>query len=237
VTKFPALQKSILEGAIANSAKLIVGENLYMYGDTNGKTIVEDLPYLAATRKGKVRAEMSRALMAAHQTGKTQIAIARGSDFYGPGVLSSALGERTIVTLLKGKPAEITGSLDNPHTYTNINDFGEAMAILGEHEKAYGQAWHVPNPETLTQRELVTLFFNSAGKIPKFTVMGKPMLILGGLFIPEARETVEMLYEFEKPFIVGSEKFISTFGNIATPHEVGIDAALDWYRKYLAGIK
>lgn len=236
VAKFPSLQNSILEGAITNSVKLIVGENLYMYGDTNGKTIIEDLPYLAATRKGKVRAEMTRTLISAHQSGKTQIAIARGSDFYGPGVLASALGERTIVPLLKGKPAGVTGSLDNPHTYTNINDFGEAMAILGEHEEAFGQVWHVPNPETLTQRELVTLFFIQAGKQPKFTVMGKPLLVLGGLFIPEARETVEMLYEFEKPFIVGTEKFISKFGNIATSHEAGIKVTLEWYLRYLKEI-
>jgi nucleoside-diphosphate-sugar epimerase len=233
VTKFPPLQAAILEGVAANSAKLIVGENLYMYSDTNGQPICEGLPYTAKTRKGKVRGEMANALLEAHRQGKVRVAMARGSDFYGPGVLASALGERTIIPLLQGKPAEVTGSLDLPHTYTYVGDFGEALAILGERDEALGRAWHVPNPPTHTQRELVTLFFKEAGLEPKFTVMGKMMLMIGGLFIPAAREMVEMAYEFEKPFIVNSDEFIGAFGNIATPHEVAVKETIEWYRKYL----
>ena len=229
VTQFPLLQAAILEGAAANGAKLIVGENTYMYGDANSQPLHEGLPYTACTRKGKVRGEMALTLLEMHRTGKVRVAMARGSDFYGPGVLGSALGERTIVPLLQGKPAEVTGALDLPHTYTYINDFGEALAILGEHDGALGQAWHVPNPPTLTQRELVTLFFKEAGLEPKFSVMGKFMLMLGGLFIPAAREMVEMAYEFEKPFIVESDKFVKTFGNIATPHETAIKETVAWY--------
>lgn len=235
VEKFPPLQASILEGAAAAGAKLIAGENLYMYGDTDGQPIHEGLPYAARTRKGKVRGQMSNALWEAHRAGKVRVATARGADFYGPGVRSSAFGERTILPLLKGKPAEVTGSLDLPHTYTYISDFGEALAILGERDEALGQAWHVPNPPTLTQRELATLFFKEAGLPPKFTVMGRMMLMIGGLFIPAAREMIEMAYEFEKPFRVDASKFIQAFGDIATPHETAVKETLAWYRKWAAG--
>jgi nucleoside-diphosphate-sugar epimerase len=231
LTKFPPLQSAILEGATVNQSKLIVAENLYMYGDTDGQPLHEGLPYAAQTRKGKVRGKMSNALMEAHRAGKVRVAMARGADFYGLAVRGSALGERTIVPLLKGKPAEVTGALDIPHTYTYISDFGEALAILGERDEALGQAWHVPNPPTLTQRELVTLFFKEAGLEPKFTVMGKFMLMLGGLFVPAAKEMVEMAYEFEKPFLVNADKFIKAFGNIATPHEVAVKETIAWYRK------
>jgi nucleoside-diphosphate-sugar epimerase len=233
VKQFPSLQAAILEGAAANAAKLIVAENLYLYGDTHGQLIREDLPYAAQTRKGRVRGEMAQALMEADQLGKVRVAIARGADFYGPGVLSSSLGERTIIPLLQGRPAEVTGALDQPHTFTYINDFGEALAILGDREEALGQAWHVPNPPTLTQRELVTLFFQEAGLEPKFSVMGKPMLTVGGLFIPAAHEMLEMLYEFEQPFWVDSSKFIQTFGDIATPHATAVKETIAWYRTFL----
>ena len=232
-TLFPSLQASILEGAAANGAKLIVGENLYMYGDTDGQPLHEGLPYAAHTRKGKVRAEMANALLEAHRAGKVQVAMGRGSDFYGPGVLGSAFGERTIIPLLQGKPAEAIGSLDQPHTFTYISDFGEALAILGERDEALGQAWHVPNPPTLTQRELIKLFFNEAGLEPKFSVMGKFMLRLGGLFIPAAKEMVEMAYEFEKPFQVDASQFVTAFGDIATPHERAIRETIAWYRELL----
>ena len=233
VEQFPPLQAAILAGAASNGAKLVVGENLYMYGDTNGQPLHEGLPYSARTRKGKVRAAMSQALLEAHRAGKVRVTMGRGSDFYGPGVLGSALGERTILPLLQGKPAEVTGALDLPHAYTYIGDFGEALAILGEREEALGQAWHVPNPPTLTQRELVTLFFKQAGLAPKFSVMGKFMLMMGGLFIPAAREMVEMTYEFEKPFLVETGKFVKAFGNIATSHESAVQETLAWYRAFL----
>ncbi len=173
----------------------------------------------------------------AHHAGKVRVAMARGSDFYGPCVLGSALGKRTIVPLLQGKPAEVSGALDFPHTYTYINDFGEALAVLGEHDEALGQAWHVPNSPTLTQRELVTLFFQEAGLEPRFRVMGKLIMMMGGLFIPAAKEMVEMAYEFEKPFIVESEKFVKTFCNIATPHNTAVRETIAWYREYLKGKK
>jgi nucleoside-diphosphate-sugar epimerase len=234
VTEFPALQAAILDGAAANGAKLIVGENLYMYGDANGQPIHEALPYAAHTRKGKVRAQMAEALLEAHRSGKARVAMARGSDFYGPGVLGSTLGERTFTPALQGKAAEVTGSLDQPHTYTYIEDFGEAMAILGEREQALGQAWHVPNAQTLTHRQLLSLFFKLANKPAKFSVMGGLMMRLGGLFVPEARETVEMMYEFTKPFVVDSSKFTRAFGDIATPHESAMQAALEWYQTRMA---
>jgi nucleoside-diphosphate-sugar epimerase len=229
---FPRMQGCILEGAASAGAKFIVGENMYMYGEVNGP-IHEGLPYSAQTRKGKVRGEMAKAVLAAHQSGKVRAASARGSDFYGPKVLDSTLGDRAIIPALQGKSASLTGQLDLPHTYTYIEDFGKAMVILGEREEALGQAWHVPNPPTLTQRQLMTLFFEEIGKPPKMSGMGKLMLSMGGLFIPAARETVEMLYEFDKPFVVDSSKFCRAFGEIATPHQDAVRATMAWYREHL----
>lgn len=229
VEKFPALQQSILEGATAAGAKLILGENLYMYGDVDGP-IREDLPYRATTRKGKTRAEITRAALEAHRGGKLKVVIGRGSDFYGPGVRNSTLGERAIAPILKGKPASLVGKLDVPHTYTYIEDFGKALVILGEREDALGQVWHVPNPPTLTQRELMQIFFEEAGQPPRMSGMGKWMMAFGGLFVKEARESVEMMYEFEKPFIVDHSKYTRAFGNHATPHAKAARETLTWYQ-------
>jgi nucleoside-diphosphate-sugar epimerase len=202
-----------------------------MYGEVDG-SIHEDLPYSAQTRKGQVRAEMANAVMEAHRNGKVQAASARGSDFYGPYVLDSTLGSRAILHALQGKTASLVGTLDVPHTYTYINDFGEAMRILGEREEALGQAWHVPNPPTLTQGELMALFFDEIGLPPKMSGMGRLKMRIGGIFIPGARETIEMMYEFEKPFTVESSKFVSAFGDIATHHEQAVHETVAWFRRY-----
>ena len=70
--KFKPLQKAILEAAAANNTKLIVGDNLYMYGSSHGKIIREDLPIRPNSKKGQVRAEMAQAVMDAHEKGKVR---------------------------------------------------------------------------------------------------------------------------------------------------------------------
>ena len=47
--KFPPLQASIIEGLAGSKAKLILVENLYMYGAMNGAPMTEDLPHNADT--------------------------------------------------------------------------------------------------------------------------------------------------------------------------------------------
>lgn len=231
VEKFPALQASILEGAASAGAKFIVGDNLYMYGEVGGP-IQEGLPNAPHTRKGKTRAAMAEAVLAAHQSGKVRAALGRGSDFYGPGVLDSTLGERAILPALRGKTASLVGKLDLLHTYTYIDDFGEALTVLGEREEALGQIWHVPSPPTLTQRQLMTLFFNEIGMPPKMSGMSRLVMSFGGLFIREARESVEMMYEFEKPFVVDHSKFTSAFGDHSTPHQDAVRETVAWYRQH-----
>lgn len=228
--KFPALQNAILEGTSANGAKLVLAENLYGYGEVTGK-IHENLPYNAVTKKGRIRARMSLSALEAHKTGKIRLVIGRGSDFFGPQVLNSTLGERAIYPALEGKTAKLFGRLDIPHTYTYIDDFGSALVILGESEDALGQVWHVPNdsPE-ITQRELMNMFFEEIGKPPKMSGMGKFMMRIGGLFIPEARESVEMMYEFQKPFIVDSSKFENKFHVKATPIREAVKRTIEWLK-------
>jgi len=129
-----------------------------MYGQVNGP-MTEELPHAAMTRKGRTRAQMSEALLAAHRAGKVRVAIGRASDFYGPGVLDSALGERVFSPALAGKSASMPGDLSQPHTYTFIDDFGTALVNLGERDEALGQVWHVPNAPTVTTRAALTALF------------------------------------------------------------------------------
>ena len=79
---FPRLQAAVLQAAVANGAKFIAAENLYMYGDPHGQLIREDMPYKAHTQKGRVRQEMTEALFAAHRAGQVRAASVRGSDFF-----------------------------------------------------------------------------------------------------------------------------------------------------------
>jgi len=231
--KFPSLQKSIIEGLTGSNAKLVIVENLYMYGDQNGKTMTEDTSYDAHTRKGRVRGEISRAALAAHKEGRVRVTTARGGNFFGPWGIDSTMGGRAFYPLLQGKPAQLIGRTNLPHSHTFVRDFGMALVILGEHEEADGQAWHVPNDQPkMTQAELVRMFAEEAGVEPKMSSMGKLMMTIGGLFVPEAKETVEMMYEFDKPFIIDSSKFERTFGLKATPMREAIRETVAWFKSH-----
>ena len=228
---FPRLQAGVLQGAAAAGAKLIAMENLYMYGPTGGRPITEDLPYAANTRKGRVRARMSEELMEAHTSGRVRVAIGRASDFFGPRVLASAAGEQVFDRAVEGKSAQVAGDPDQPHTYTYAPDIGRGLVILGEREEALGQAWHLPSPETVTTREFVEMIFEEVGKPARLQAAPKIVLRALGIFNPPLRETIEMLYEFEEPFVVDDSRFEREFGEQATPLREAIQRTVRWYRE------
>ncbi len=163
--KFPALQKSIIDGLAGSGTKLVLVENLYMYGKMNGRPLSEDMPYNAHTRKGRVRLEMSRAALSAHQDGKVRVTIGRGSDYFGPWGTGSSMGSTVFHRILAGKAAQVAGSTRVPHTHTYIPDFAKALVVLGERPEADGQAWHVPNDMPhITQGELIEMIAEEAGR-------------------------------------------------------------------------
>src|SRR5215217_279376 len=227
---FPPLQAGVLEGAASAGAKLIAMENLYMYGPTDGGPLTEDLPYAPNTRKGSVRARMSKELLGAHSSGKVRVAIGRASDYFGPRVLASAAGEQVFGRAVEGKSAQVAGDPDQPHTYSYAPDVGRGLVILGEREEALGQVWHLPSPETLTTRRFVELIFEEVGKPARIQAAPKIVLRAMGLFNPGMREMIEMLYEFEEPFVVDHSKFEKAFGEQATPLKEAVGATVGWYR-------
>ncbi len=227
--KFPSMQKAILDAVAANGAKFIVGDNLYMYGDTNGQPIREDMPYQAHTKKGKVRGEMSTAVMEAHRAGRVRAAIGRASNFFGPD--DNAVTSFAIRPAVEGKTINLLGRTDQPHTFSYVADFGKLLATLGTREEALGQIWFTPSPAPVTQTELVSLMEAELGRKVKAMAAGKFMLSMLGLFMPVLRETVEMLYEWDKPFIMDSSKAQKAFGLQPTSLKDAMHATIEWCKE------
>ncbi len=235
VELFPKLQAGVLAGAAAAGAKLVAMENVYMYGDPKGRLITEDLPYNPHTRKGQVRAQMSRDLIAAHEKSTARVAIGRASDFFGPrSTDQSPLGELVIGRGLQGKAAQVIGNPNLPHTYTYIPDIGRALVTLGARDEALGQTWHIPNAPAMTTRQIIEMIYAELGQPAKIQAAPRPLLRVMGLFDKNIAEIWEMLYEFEQPFIVDSSKFERTFGQRATPLPDAIRATIHWFRQHVA---
>ena len=229
--EFPKLQDAILKIAIENKTKLIVAENLYMYGNTLGKPMTEDTPYNPCSKKGRVRMEMSNTLFGAYQQGKVQVATVRGSDFFGP--WEPINGEMIFKAALQKKTVNMLGDLNQPHSFTYVKDFGKALAIAGTDERAIGKIWHVPSGKPYTQSELAEMLSKELGYQVKTRATGKLILSVIGLFNKEVKEVIEMLYEYNEPFIMNSDLMESTFGLKTTSMEQRIRETLEWAKTRL----
>jgi len=232
---FPPLQNGILVGAVHAGAKLVSMENLYMYGETKGKPVAEDLNFDAYTRKGMIRARMAEELMAAHQSGRVRVVSARASDFFGPRALFSAMGDRVFYPALAGKKVQVLGNPDLPHTMTYVPDIARALVLLGERDEALGKAWHIPSPETVTTREFIERVFADANKKPRVKTVPRFMVRLMGAFLPVMRELHEMLYLWEEPFILDHSRFETAFGFKATPLDEAVAQTVEWFRAHPKG--
>ncbi len=231
--RFPALQAGVLAAAEAARARLVSMENVYLYGRPAGRPLTEDRAHHAHTRKGKLRAQMSHELLAAHDAGRVAVAIGRASDYFGPrGGAQSNLGDRVFPAALAGRTATVLGDPDQPHTYSYIPDIGEGLAVLGEHPDATGEVWHLPNdPDTRTTRQLVDIAYQHAGR-SRSKLRALPPLVLRalGLVNPTVRELLEMQYQFDEPFVVDSTKIATALGAKATPVDDAVADTLDVYR-------
>jgi nucleoside-diphosphate-sugar epimerase len=227
---FPAITLGILKGAISAEANLVYGDNLYMYGKVNGP-ITEDLPYNAKGPKGKTRAKMATKLMQAHNEGKVKVVIGRASDFFGPRVLNSILGERVFIPAIKGKTINLLGRIDQPHTFTYIKDFAKGLVTLSANKSTFGEVWHIPSAKTITTQKFLYRVFKETLTSPPVKTAPKFAINVMSMFNPLIRELKEVLPNYESSYIVDHSKFEKVFGNHSTPHEVAIKETINWYRK------
>jgi nucleoside-diphosphate-sugar epimerase len=227
--EFPPLQDGVLAGAEAAGARLVALENLYAYGPTQGRPLVESLPARPTSHKARTRAAMTEQLLGAHDAGRVEVAIGRASDYFGPGARSSALGDGVFGRAVAGKRAQVMGDPDQPHSYSYTGDVATGLAVLGREPAAAGQVWHLPIAETRTTRQIVERVYTIADVRPQLLAAGRATLTLIGLVQPELRELRHTLYQFTDPWVVGDGKFRAAFGDHSTPLDDALAATVRWY--------
>ena len=228
--RFPPLQLGVMAAAERSEALLVSLENVYGYGPTGGAPMTERTPLAATTVKGRTRTAMTRELFSASDAGRIRIAIGRASDFFGAGATESTLGARVFANAAADKRADFIGNPDLLHTYSYVPDIAAGLAVLGTDERAVGQVWHLPGPETVTTRAVLQLISGEVGHpVPLRSV---PLLALRalGLVNPMMRGLAEMAYQFEQPFVLNTTKYVSTFGTVGTLMNVAVKQTVAWYR-------
>lgn len=219
--EWPVIMNNVIHACKWFCAKLVFFDNVYSLGKVNGR-MKEDTPMNPYSKKGEVRKQIAEVLLNEIEKGNLNAMIIRSADFYGPGASTSFANIMVLNNLVKGKKAQWLMNDSVKHSFTYTPDAAKAAAVLGNTESAYNQIWHAPTDKNaLTGKEFITLAANSAGANPKYTVFKRGMLSLVGLFVPEIRESKEMLYQNEYEYLFDSSKFESKFFK-ATSYEQGI---------------
>lgn len=230
-TGLPPMLDAIMQGAMAASAKLVYVDNTYLYGKVSAP-MTEQTPPSATDHKGKLRASLANTLLQAHRNDAIQATIARGTNFYGPGIVNATLGGKALQAVLQGKKAMWLGRLDMPFSMTYIEDFAYGAVTLGERDAALGRAWHIPTAPALTGQQFLEILFAEAHMPPKIGCYTRPVMQLIGLFSPFLREVTGTLYQYESPYILDGSDYTRTFGDMTpTSPQVALRATLEWIRK------
>lgn len=224
--EFPGLTANIITAAGEAGAKLVMADNLYMYGPVRGP-LTEGLPNAATGRKGVARARMEQQLLTAHLSGVVRVAIGRISDYYGPRGPNSTLAALVLDPAVRGKTMRWPGSTQAPKTLHFLPDAARGLIVLADRDSADGQIWHVPAAQPITGQEFMALV-NSCLTVPvKTASMSEWMMRVGGLFSREARESVECMYQWTEPFVVDDSKFTDAFGPFTvTSHAEAVAATI-----------
>lgn len=228
---FPRLQAHTIDAAVAAGARYVALENLYVLDPSH--TMTEHSPEAPRSAKGRLRQQMHQDLMQRHASGDLQVCALRASDYYGPGVTMSALGERVFGNLVKGKTAQVMVRASCLHSFAYIGDVGHALAVLGTADAdaaTWGQTWLAPHARAQSQHALVAQACELLGMPTKLSVVPPWMLRLVGLLDADARAHLEMLYQYEHAYVVDSSLSERTLGLQPTQAAQGLAATIDWYR-------
>jgi nucleoside-diphosphate-sugar epimerase len=211
VVEWPKISSSVSEFAMHTGADLVICSNLYGYGPHEG-VLTEDFPLKANWVNGVARAKVWQANKALHDAGKLRVTEVRGSDYICANE-QSRMGDRVVPNLIAGKPIQLLGSIDQPHTWTDPDDVAKLMIALAEDDRSWGRPWHVPSNEPKTQREVVADIAKELGVTDyKVAPVGILLESILGVFNPVIRELNRGRYQFAKPYVVSSKAAQETFG-------------------------
>jgi nucleoside-diphosphate-sugar epimerase len=211
VVEWPKISSSVSEFAMRTGADLVICSNLYGYGPHEG-VLTEDFPLKATWANGVARAKVWQENKALNDAEKLRVTEVRGSDYICANE-QSRIGDRVVPNLIAGKPIQLLGAIDQPHTWTDPDDVAKLMLTLAEDNRSWGRPWHVPSNEPKTQREVVADIAKELGVTDyKVAPVGILLESILGVFNPVIRELNRGRYQFAKPYVVSSKAAQETFG-------------------------
>ncbi|MFG1461144.1 MAG: NAD-dependent epimerase/dehydratase family protein [Thermoplasmataceae archaeon] len=223
---------NILKGCEGSRPLIVFPGNVYGYGRFQHLPVDESHLLNAKSEKGMIRNQIEAILWDYHLKGKLNVIIPRFADFYGPNVVNELYGA-IFRNAIKDKSVLWPMNADVEHNFTYIDDAADATLLMVQEPETYGKVFHVAGP-SITARKFIEEIFHSAGGRARIKVLSRKFIRAMGFFNSNASELIELLYEYEDPYVLDSTKLLKTFPNFFyTPYEMGIRRTVDWFKNKL----
>jgi nucleoside-diphosphate-sugar epimerase len=220
--EWPVIMGNVIEACKRHAVRLVFFDNVYLYGCVDGP-MTEETPINPCSAKGAVRARIAGMLMDEIRAGNLSGLIARAADFYGPDATNTFVHPMVFELVRDGKKAVWLCNGDVPHSMIFTPDAARATARLGNTEDAFGQVWHLPvAPDPPTGKQFIEMVAGAFQTRPRYRILGTGLLRLVALVNADVRESIELLYQNQRPYLVDSSKFQRRFF-AATPYREGIE--------------
>jgi nucleoside-diphosphate-sugar epimerase len=224
--EFPAMLTGVIDAVLDTDARLVMVDNLYVYGPTAG-AMREGTPKAAQTKKGKVRIQLAQMIEDAATSRGLRATIGRASDYFGPGADNSTITSLAIAPARAGKPIKWMGRLDRHHSVAFLPDVARAYVILGERDDADGRDWILPHGPDPTGAEFLAAVNATIPEPLRTGAISRTMLTMASPFHKMSRETLEMMYQWTEDFGIDDSAFRTAFGPFdSTPLDKAIAETL-----------
>ncbi len=224
--ELPRAEQVVMDAAAAAGAVVVFPESLYSYSEPD-KVMTEAGPRTAAGGKRGIRT----ALLTARQAHAANTVSVVAGDFFGPRVKMAHAGERMVTPLLAGKAVQFIGSSNQPHSFTYVPDLAAAMIAAAQRPELWNTVLHAPTGLAVTQRDMAAAHAEAAGvTAPKVSAVPGWVLRVAGIFSTDMRELAELLYQFERPFVMDSSASQKLLGLEPTPLPEAALATVSWWR-------
>jgi nucleoside-diphosphate-sugar epimerase len=227
----PMLDNSIA-AATALRATLVLPGTLYNFGPDAFPVLSEDSPQHPVTRKGAIRVEMERRLLAASNNG-ARVLIVRAGDFFGPKAGNNWFSEGLI------KPGKSVRTVSNPgrkgvgHQWSYLPDVARTMVeLLARRDSLKSFAtfhmaghWDADGSQMVESSQRVVV--RRTGRAPRGSAFPWWLLSLASPFVTTFREMREMRYLWRTPISMDNSRLIAVLGKEPhTPLDEAVEATL-----------
>lgn len=216
----PPLSQAIIAAVSGSGARLVMLDNLYMYGAPASGVIDDSTPIAPESKKGELRAVIAERFKEAQQRGDFALSTLRAPDFFGAFTgRSTTFNPLFFKALAAGAITPVLGDPDLPHSHAYVSDVAHALSLLGTRPSPETKPWLGPVTWPGSVRGLIEVFTRISGRSVRPFRMPAWIWPLIGLFEPEARGVPEMLHQWRAAYTLDDSRFRNAFNYTATPIE------------------